>query len=306
MRRALLAPSLAILLVTSGCGTPPGTGDAGPRSDTGPVAQGIVTSASGPVDLSCVGHATLPAPAADATGTLHFYEYLSMSPITGNAVDVFTANAIADQCVAPACTTYTTDAHGDVALTLPGGAWFAFRLHVSGQTADVLAFDQPWVTAPGSIPVPGFAPGTITVVGMLLNRTFQADRLGSMSGRSVDCIGQPLANVRPRVFVGDTEVVTGPIGDTTSARISGLEGSMPTRTGLTGASGNFVGANVPPGDDVHVETWATLAEGGEPQLIGCTEARVVTGGITLSIIGGLRGDYPAGSRCAIAAASATP
>ena len=27
---------------------------------------------------------------------------------------------------------------------------------------------------------------------------------------------------------------------------------MPTRSGLTGASGNFVGANVPPGDDVHV------------------------------------------------------
>lgn len=290
----------------AGCGTTSGAADAGPRGDTGPVAQGVVTSASGPVDLSCVGHATLPMPADTVSGTLHFYEYLSMSPITSNAVDVFDANAITDDCVEPACTTYTTDTQGNLALTLPAGGWFAFRLHVSGQTTNVLAFDQPWVTTPGEISVPGFAPGTITIVGMLLNRTFQADRLGSMSGRSVDCLGQPLANVRPRVFVGDAEVVTGPFGDTASPRIGGLEGTMPTRTGLTGASGNFVGANVPPGDDVHVETWATLVEGGEPQLIGCTEARVVAGGITLSIIGGLRSDYPAGSRCAIAAAAVTP
>lgn len=296
--------SLGLALFTSfcaACGTPSSGSDAGPRDDSGPIVQGLVSSASGPVDLSCVGHVTLPAATETVSGTLHFYEYLSMSPITSNAVDIFDANAITDTCAEPDCTTYTTDAQGNLALTLPAGAWFAFRLHVSGQTTNVLAFDQPWLTAPGAISVPGFAPGTITIVGMLLNRTFQADRLGSMSGRAVDCLGQPLANVRPRVFVADTEVITGPIGDTGSPRISGLEASMPTRTGLTGASGNFVGANVPPGDDVHVEMWATLVEGGDPQLIGCTEARVVAGGITLAIIGGLRSDYAPSSRCALAA-----
>ena len=86
--------------------------------------------------------------------------------------------------------------------------------------------------------------------------------------------------------------------------IGGLEGTQLTRTHLTGQSGNFVGANIQPSDDCHVEAWGVRTEGAESELIGCTEGRVVIGGITVSLVTPLRSDYAPGSRCATAAANA--
>lgn len=296
-----------IALSVGGCG--PQTvvvNDTGPRADTGPVPQAVVLSAAGPVDLGCVGTATIPASAADVASTLVFQEYLSHAALTSDRIEIFSTNAITDTCAAPDCTAYTTDGTGQISLTLAGGSWFAFRIAANGQTAPVIAFNQPWVSSASETlpPVPTFAPGTITVVGSLIGRMFQADRLGSMSGRAVDCSGHALQNVRARVYVDDVEVVTGPLGDPLASTISGLEGTSPTRTGLTGASGNFVGANIPPSASGRVETWATLTDGALPELIGCAEGPVVIGGITISLIGGLRSDYPAGSGCAMAAARA--
>jgi len=291
---------LAPLFVVAGCNPQNVAMEAGLRTDAGPIVVPVVVSQGGPVDLGCVGHATLPAGTGPVSGTLHIYEFLSMAPIGGNHVDIFSNNVITDACAAPDCTTYSTDSAGNVALTLTSADWFAYRLAASGQTAPVLAFNQPWLTATGELDVPGFAPGTISAVGMLFMRTFQSTTLGSMSGRVLDCAGHALANVRTRVFVGDHEVLNGALADQASPRITGLEGTAPTRTGLTGQSGNFVGANIPPTDDCHVEAWAVTNEGAAESLIGCEEAHVVVGGITLSIIAGLRSDYAPGSRCAIA------
>jgi hypothetical protein len=299
--------SLLIALAVAGC-TPPPTStvaDVGPIGDSGPVAQPLVSSANGMFDLSCVGHVTVPSSTTMVSGSLHVSEFLSMAPITSNGIQVFTNNVVTDTCAAPNCTAYTTDSQGNIALTLPSGSWYAYRLAVSGQTAPVIAYEQPWVTmAGGQAPGYAFAPATISMVGMLFMRDFQASTAGSYSGRSVDCNAAPLSNVRARIFVGDTEVLSGALSDRTSPRITGLEGSSPTRTGLSGISGNFVGANIPPSDDSHVETWATLTDGALPTLIGCAEGRVLVGGITLAQVGPLRSDYPAGSRCAIAAAAA--
>lgn len=308
--RNRLAVCLGVLLLAAlgGCNPPATTvvPDTGPRIDSGPVPQPVVLAAGGTLDLSCVGSVTVPPSGAPVTAALQFQEFLSMAPITSNRVDVFSTNTISDTCVAPDCTSYTTDASGFITATLPADGWFAFSVAESGQTARVISFNQPWVHAAGDplAFVPCFAPGTISIVGNLLGRTFQADRFGSMSGRAVDCQGHPLQNVRARIYVGDTEIVNGPLGDPMGATVTGLEGTQPTRLGLTGASGNIAGANIPPGDNVRVETWATLTEGELPQLIGCAEGPVVVGGITISIIGGLRSDYPAGSGCATAAANA--
>ena len=291
---------LGALTATAGCNPQGAPMEAGPRVDSGPLVVPVVATQAGVVDLGCVGSATLPTGTSPVSGTLHLYEYLSMAPISGNHVDVFTNNVITDTCSPPDCTTYSTDSTGNVELTLTSANWFAYRLAESGQTAPVLAFNQPWLTATGELDVPGFSPGTISAVGMLLMRRFESTTLGSMSGRILDCAGHPLLNVRPRVFVGDQEVVNGMLADQASARITGLEGTSPTRNGLTGQTGNFVGANIPPTDDCHVEAWAVTSEGAAESLIGCEEAHVVVGGITLSIIGGLRSDYAPGSRCAIA------
>jgi hypothetical protein len=303
--RALCSGGLVLVAIaTTSCGPPPSTTavDTGPRVDSGPMT---VTAGSGTLDMSCVGHATVPSSTTMVAGTLHIQEFLSMSAISSNAIDVFTNDVVADGCLAPSCTSYTTDSQGNVALTLPSGGWFAYRLAVSGQTTPVIAYSQPWVTSAAAQSLGyGFAPATITEVGMLLGRDFQSSVDGSFSGRAVDCAGNPLTNVRAHIFVGNTEVVSGPIADRTSPFITGLEAPNPTRNGLTGPSGNFAGANIPASDDCHVETWATLTDGALPSLIGCTEGRVLVGGITLAVIGPLRSDYPAGSRCAMAAAAA--
>jgi hypothetical protein len=306
-RSALGIGLLAAVLGLAGCPSGPSTmNDAGNvHVDSGPVVQPVVMTTAGTVDLSCVGTASIPTPGAATAGTLHAYEFLSMANITSNAVDIFTNNDVTDGCDPPNCATYNTDASGNFSLTLGSDSWFAYRLHESGQTAAVIAYNQPWTLTDGSVSVPGFAPMTITEVGMLLGRTFDSSRFGSMSGRAIDCQGHVLGNVRVRVYADGTEVISGTSADPTSPRITGLEAPNPTRPpGYTGASGNFVGANIPPTSDCRVETWATLAAGEEPRLIGCIEGRVLVGGITLSIVGPLRSDYPAGSGCAMAAAAA--
>lgn len=286
-----------------GCGTTTAAVDAGPRTDTGPAPQAVVATAGGTVDLSCVGTATTPTPGAPTAASLHVYEYLSHAAITSGRIELFTNDRLAATCTAPDCSAYVTDASGNVPLVLGAGQWFAMRLAESGQSAPLVVFDQPWVADSGEVSVPAFSPSTINEVGMLISRTFDASSLACVSGRAVDCAGHVLANVRPRVFVDGTEVLSGALSDRSSPRITGLEGAGPTRTGLTGSSGDFVGANIPVSASVRIETWGTLTADTEPVLIGCMEGSTVVGGITATVIGPLRSDYAAGSGCALAAAS---
>ncbi len=310
----VLRGALALLVTAAaGCNTPPATAvpDTGPREDAGPVAQAMVvatdpsTGTTIPADLGCVGSATVPVGGAPLSGPAQFQEFISHANLTGNRVEVFSDNRLAATCDAPGCTVYNTDGSGFITLTLAAGSWFAFRVAESGQTAQVSAFNQPWIASSSETlaVIPVFAPTTITIVGNLIGRTYDPSRFGSMSGRAIDCSNHPLANVRVRVFVDGTEVVTGPIGDRSAPTITGLEGTAPTRTGLTGASGNFVGANILPSASCRVETWATLTAGELPRLIGCAEATVRQGEISISLLGPLRSDYTPGSGCAIAAAA---
>jgi hypothetical protein len=162
------------------------------------------------------------------------------------------------------------------------------------------------MTAGGNLATAGFSTSSISVVSTLLGRRFQAATAGAISGQAADCNGHAMANAEARVFHGATQVVNGPACDQTSPRITGLEGTAPTsrHPGLTGSGGTFVGANVPVGDDYHVELWGVTTAGSAPRLIGCEEGRVVAGGITVLTIGPLRSDYVAGSACATAAAAA--
>lgn len=303
--------TLVALGTIAGCNPPATTTDSGPREDTGPAVTGTViatdpvTGMAVPADLSCLGSVTIPAGGTPLSGTLQFQEFISHADLTSNMIDVFSDNTLTPTCDPPNCTTYSTDANGIISPTIPAGAWFAFRVYESGQTAQVSAFNQPWISTAGETlaVVPVFAPSTISLVGDLIGRTYDPSRFGSMSGRAVDCAGRALSRVRVRVFIDGSEVITGPLGDRSAATVTGLEGTAPTRTGLTGASGNFVGANIIPSTDCRVETWGVLTDGAAQELIGCSEASVQRGEITITLVGPLRSDYPAGSGCAAAAAA---
>ena len=319
-----------LLSVSVGCGGggggmdsgPVGGDDAGPDSNTGPVDSAVCANTDAgmqtmpsaivavptgsTLDVSCIGTATRPAGGAATMGTLTVTEFLPPSGATPSTmVDIFSTNVITDTCAAPGCVTVTTDAMGQAMATVPAGAWTAFHIHPSAATAEVLAYSFPWTsTAGGMVGTNSFSSSTVTLVSTLLQRTLQATTAGAISGQVNDCMGHHLANAEARVFHGTTQIVNGPACNHASPRITGLESTTLTRDGLTGQSGTFVGANVPLGDDYHVEIWGVTTAGGAPRLIGCEEGRVVAGGITVLSIGPLRSDYVAGSACAMAAAAA--
>jgi len=256
-----------------------------------------------PADLTCLGTATIPTGGAPASATLTVTEYVSMTAIGSTPVEIFTNNVIMGACTGANCVMGTTDASGVVTLSAPAGGWVGIHLPASAGTAETLAYNQVWPAAGGNLATAGFSTASIGLVSSLLGRSFQAATAGAISGQAADCAGHAMANAEARVFHGTAQVVTGPSCDHTSPRITGLQNTNPTRAGLTGSGGTFVGANVPVGDDYHVEIWGVVTAGGAPELIGCEEGRVVAGGISVLTIGPLRSDYATGSACATVAAA---
>lgn len=320
MNRRLVVCFLA--LVGVGCGgTPTPANDAAVAQDMGvagdaggcmatdagtpPTPDPLAAPTGSTLDLSCLGTATVPAGGAATTATVEVTEYVSMQPITSTTLELYADDAITGTCTAPNCVSGMTDAAGHVDLSAPAGGWVGLHILPSTDSAEVLAYNQTWpTTAASTFPTAGFSASSISLVSSLLGRTFQTATAGAISGQVNDCMDNHLANAEARVFHGAERIVNGPSCDRTSPRITGLMGTSPTRQGFTGSGGTFVGANVPVGDDYHVEIWGVRTAGGAEELIGCEEGRVVAGAITVLVIGPLRSDYAAGSPCAMAAAAA--
>ena len=282
------------------------TPDGGGGNDAGAPPRPALTVASpNTLDMSCAGTATRPAGGADVSAQIVVTEFISPNPATASTdIEIYTDDVVTGTCTG-SCVAATTDASGHATVMAPAGGWVG--LHIpAGQTAsaEVLAYNQVWpATAGADFPTYSFSMQTVNLVATLLGRTLQSDTAGAISGQVSDCMGHNIQNAHPRVFHGTEEIVTGT--GNTSPRITGLEGTSPTRAPyyLTGMGGTFVGANVPAGDDYHVEIWGTTTAGGDEELIGCEEGRVVAGAITVLVIGPLRSDYEAGSACAMAAAA---
>lgn len=309
-KRLVLSCLVAICVGCGGTTTPTDSGTT-PGNDGGSVDMGMagspVLAVASPntIDLSCLGTATVPAGGADTTATVAITEYVSMGAVADTTVELYTNDDPTGTCASPDCVMGTTDSMGHVDLVAPAGGWVALHILPSAGTAEVLAYNQDWPTAAGmTFGSYAFSSSSISLVSSLLGRTFQTATAGAISGQVNDCMSHNVANAEARVFHGTTQVVTGPSSDRTSPRINGLQGTNPTRSGLTGDGGTFVGANVPVGDDYHVEIWGTQTAGGTAELIGCEEGRVVAGAITVLVIGPLRSDYPAGSACDMAATAA--
>jgi hypothetical protein len=315
--------------------TPPDDMGGGPGNDAAcvggdggvPTYMPLAVPMADTIDLSCRGHATIPMGGASTMATLAINEYLSSStPITATMVDVWTNDMIGmGACSAPNCTTVMTDMMGHATLSAPLNGLVAYHIYASSSTAEVLAYGMPWAPNMGTVTTAGFASTTINTVSALLGRTFRptchmdADcpggaagscsggfcpyNGGAVSGQVTDCMGHDLQYAEARVYMGTTRIMTGPTCDRNSPRITGLDGTAPVHSTLTGSGGTFVGANVPASDSYRVEVWGVQPGMTSAQLIGCEEGRVVAGGITVLAIGPLRSDYAAGSACAMAAAA---
>jgi hypothetical protein len=312
MDKRVILGCLMALAVGCGGGTTPGNDSGvtpptdGGGNDVGSTQMVLAVADPDTIDLTCLGTATRPMGGAATMATLSVTEYVSMMPVTATTVELYNTDAITGTCASPDCAMGTTDSMGHASLMAPAGGWVAVHLLASADTAEVLAYNQTWPTTGGAtFATAAFSSSSIGLVSSLLGRTFDSAHAGAISGQVNDCMDHNIANAEARVFHGTTQVVTGASSDRSSPRITGLMGTSPTRApGLTGSGGTFVGANVPPGDDYHVEIWGITTAGGSPELVGCEEGRVVAGAITVLVIGPLRSDYAAGSACATAAAAA--
>ncbi len=296
------------LVVSLGCGGTPAAVDSGAGTDTGPATDvgpvdafmaptpALALMGGGTPDYSCIGTATAPTPGAEVSATLRAVEYLSGAGVTNQVIEIWTNNLIGATCAAPDCMMVTTDTSGEASFSAAANGWYAYRLPASTGTAQVLAYNRPFPSADGSDEqVTAFSMTTISTVSALLFRDFSATA-GAASGTVLDCMDRPVMNASVRLFRDGVEVVGGPRTDRTTPRITGLQGTAPTASGLTGDGGTFVGANVPTGN-YRVEIYGSMTEGATPERVGCEEGMIVGGGITVFTVGGVRADYPSGSGC---------
>ncbi len=257
-----------------------------------------------PADTECLGANTAPMPGADVAGTLEF-EALALSPfpVAMGDVEIYEGAVIG----APGSgTAGTTDAMGQLAVTLPSGGWFGYRMDAAGMGATssvpVLGQFYPWTDTAGStVTVTAISASVADIIAGQLNRELAADR-SAVSGSVRDCDFTEVANVQIRFFRGETEIVSGPADDTMSPRITGLgDGAIPSpnASGLTGYLGRFAGIVPSAGGSVRIEAWGVTSDGGTPELVGCEDVLVEGGSVTVAVIPALRSDadYGSGHSC---------
>ncbi|MDW8247626.1 MAG: hypothetical protein RMJ84_13735, partial [Sandaracinaceae bacterium] len=251
-RRAFLVVHWICFLGLGGCGggSQPSPADAG-ADDAGavlPPQKGTKENPM-PADLSCVGMRTAPSPGAPVRAQFKLQVLPGNSPVTGAMVELFPGLLPRERCDGD-CVMVMTNNEGIAEAMLPGGGWFAFRADrgtVMGTTMTVptIGHFYTWPMMTSDPPVTGTAIGqlAVTAIAAALNREFTPSAI-AISGSFRDCTGQPVANVRFRLFRGSMEIVSGAREDRDAPILTGLGDQalpMPSMNGLTGFQGRFAG-----------------------------------------------------------------
>lgn len=255
-------------------------------------------------DVSCLGMNTAPMAGDPVMGTVRV-EALAVTafPVASAALELYPGDTIRAMCDGD-CVMATTNAMGEASVTLPSGGWFGYRLPAAGSgmmgTVPVLGYFYTFPSRAGErVTVTAISTTAAMLVANSLNRELNSTT-AAVSGSVRDCMQRSVANVRIRMFRGDTEIVSGPAGDTSTPRITGLnDGAIPAVSpdGLTRFNGRFAGVVPASGGAVRIEAWGVTEDGGAPRLLGCEEVLVEPATVTVAVIPALRGDYPSTSSC---------
>ncbi len=260
----------------------------------------------GPANFGCRGSVTAPSGSGDVTFTVTAKDFFDGNPVEGLMVQFFPDGMpTLDQTCTGMCQAVTTDASGQASVMGSEGAWYAYRVLPgsgidNGTPSDyigVVQFNEETPADGGN--------GTLNVVKgstrdsiLLLLGVSQEDGTAVVTGEVLDCDGAPVSNATVRVFDSSGEI---PLGFARSGpRAFYFNGaSSPTPRGaqrMTNNDGLFGAANVPlPSDNqLRVETWGALTEGGQPEMLGCEQIQVGADGITIINVGGTRSDGPSG------------
>lgn len=297
-----------------GCPTDPdcvdtdaGMGGADAFVASTPVAVVGTAATNTPADFACAGANVAPTPGAAVAGTVEVQAIgVTDFPVAMGDIEIYPGATIRATCDGD-CISGTTDADGQLDVTLPSGGWFGYRLAAAGTGASgsvpALGHFYPWGTeAGGTVTVTAISGVAANLIATQLNRELTADST-AVSGSVRDCDFEEVANLRIRFFRGDTEIVSGSRTDTTTPYITGLSDApipSPSSSGLTAYSGRFAGILPAAGGAVRIEAWGVTTEGGAAELVGCEEVLVEGGTVTVAVVPALRSDadYGASHSCA--------
>jgi hypothetical protein len=281
-------------------------GDGGTRPPGGPVA----TVAGGArTDFGCLGALGAPIGGAAAPITLSFSEAVSRATLpAGSRVDVFPGNRVLDWCAAPDCIGGSVDANGELAVELPLGGWYAFRVHEGGsattEAIETLGYNRLAPTSASGRVAEGFVSrSTIGLIPMLYSRS-RVPGSSIVSGAVYDCGGSAVASADVQAFLGPDRISVG--GGASDPFLGLFTGSSPCPRCTTTDSGTsadpsvgarFALANLPSGAPVRIEIRATLAEGEGSTLVSCEEIDAAPDAVAILSMRPLRNDYPPGHGC---------
>jgi hypothetical protein len=278
---------------TSDAGADSAAPDGGPPQ---PAIEAFMGTTSVTADWSCVG-TPRPSATADAYITPRFVELAGASmsrfvPLPeGTTVDFFKNDVVTDTCASPGCVTGTVQPNttGSVPVTIPGDAWYAYR--VNANATGMVVATVGYARSPASPLQPFVGTSTPGLVGALLGHPSRTPGTALFYGSVMDCAGSSLKNVEIHVFRGATELAA-------PMWIGYLNGLAANTEPRTGDGGSFAGAEVPAGENIRFEARGRLTATGDAVVIACQEA-VAAADTALALgMGPLQSGFPAGSACA--------
>ena len=246
--------------------------DAAERDALPPTSAIAVGSMGSPMaaNLACVGVRTAPSVTGSGVVTLRVQGLaLSTFDVALREIDVFPGERVRATCDGD-CISEPTDTMGLLDVTLPLGGWFGYRMTArgSGATATVPT-SGAFVVAPAgrTVTVSVYGASAAGILRSQLNRDLSPLVVGTVT----DCDARPIARAWVRIFGPDGEVLSGPVDDTASPRITGLgDGTIPSPSPdtLTRFTGRFAAALPAGAGTFRIEAWGLERVGDPPAAAG--------------------------------------
>ena len=298
---------------TTMTGTDSGTGD----TDGGTMLPELPTVTTGtlanpseaPADYSCM--ASAPMGGDLLPFTFRLLDFADDYEVRSARVQFFPDNVILDECTPPACQELMTDAMGQGMVMAHAGGFYAYRVFArmgSGASPAVVGSVQVNEVAPmemgGTIEGNSVSQTTINLIPAVLSFRREPGT-AVLAGQFFDCAGDEVRGIVIRVFDADgTEMPEGELNTDPHYRYFNGD-SMPVDISLqpySNIDGLYAGVQIPvptdPTDLYRVEAWGRTEGDAAPRRLGCEATRAFGDTVSITNVGPLRTDYPAGHPCA--------
>jgi len=243
-------------------------------------------------DLACFGIRVAPmggVPETIVTPVVPFGAPPSVT-VPGLPVRFFTGGQASPGCTEPDCLAAVADGSGNVAVSLPLGAWVTTEVPAIDGPDPMRSFmrtlEQQWRVGDEET-INTFNRGTLMGFEGALGAAVDPTR-GLVAGRVLDCAGRPLAEARLRYFDGaGVEVFA-------DARTLYFDGAFPPGLDLsaesTATDGRYAGIDLPT-QTQRIEAWGSVGD-APPTRIACEVVQVEADTLTIQVLSPLRADAP--------------